>query len=402
MPKKKDRYEFIWSAIQKHGYQYDYRESVYQGNHVNLNIYCDKHKKFFSITPANHLIGKRCKDCAIESRILKRLTPKEEVIKKAQKIHQNIDGTPIYSYELIDQDGENYTAKIICLIHGIFEQSMTSHLLGHGCQKCARERTTNSVLEKYSLTADEIIKLSKYKFGDRFSYDEFLKTYKNMSTKCEFYCNVHNIKFSVEPNNHLKWNNGGCPECDINKKRTKEEFVQEAQKIHIKADGTPKYIYDDSIYKSTDEEIYILCPEHGIFKTTPYKHIKRKQGCPICKQSKLENELYLFFKDKKLEFIPQAKFDWLKHKHLLKLDFYLEEYNVGIECQGIQHFKPIEHFGGNEDFKDLLFKDDLKRKLCEEHGIKLLYFSNLGIEYPYSVYEDKEELLKEIINNKKN
>lgn len=36
---------------------------------------------------------------------------------------------------------------------------------------------------------------------------------------------------------------------------------------------------------------------------------------------------------------------------------------------------------------------------CDEHGIKLLYYSDLGIEYPYKVYEDKEELLKEILND---
>lgn len=33
----------------------------------------------------------------------------------------------------------------------------------------------------------------------------------------------------------------------------------------------------------------------------------------------------------------------------------------------------------------------------KEHGIKLLYYSNLHIDYPYKVYEDKEELLKEIV-----
>ncbi len=43
-------------------------------------------------------------------------------------------------------------------------------------------------------------------------------------------------------------------------------------------------------------------------------------------------------------------------------------------------------------------RDLNKRKLCEEHGIKIIYFSNLRIDYPYNVYENKEELLNEIKN----
>ena len=81
----------------------------------------------------------------------------------------------------------------------------------------------------------------------------------------------------------------------------------------------------------------------------------------------------------------------------LELDFYLLENNIAIECQGIQHFEPIDIFGGEEKFKYRIENDNRKRKLCEENGVKLLYYSNLGIEYPYFVFENKEELLKEII-----
>ena len=161
-----------------------------------------------------------------------------------------------------------------------------------------------------------------------------------------------------------------------------------------------KYIYDDSVYISTDDYIYVLCPEHGVFRTTPYKHIKRKQGCPICKQSKLEDELYHYFRENKIYFLTQKNFEWLYYSHRLRLDFYLPQYNIAIECQGIQHFKPIDFFGGQDGYDYIIERDNIKRKLCEENGVKLLYFSNLGIEYPYHVFEDKEKLLEEIINNK--
>ena len=71
-------------------------------------------------------------------------------------------------------------------------------------------------------------------------------------------------------------------------------------------------------------------------------------------------------------------------------------YNIAVECQGEQHFKSIDYFGGLNEYKQTVDRDNLKKKLCEENGVRLLYFSNLGIEYPYQVFEDKDELLKEI------
>lgn len=35
-------------------------------------------------------------------------------------------------------------------------------------------------------------------------------------------------------------------------------------------------------------------------------------------------------------------FEWLKYIGNLCLDFYLLEYNIDIEYQGEQHFKPID------------------------------------------------------------
>lgn len=58
------------------------------------------------------------------------------------------------------------------------------------------------------------------------------------------------------------------------------------------------------------------------------------------------------------------------------MDFYLPEYNSAIECQGIQHFKPVS-FGGNLDanelFKQIRRNDERKKLLCLQNGIKLFY-----------------------------
>jgi hypothetical protein len=41
-------------------------------------------------------------------------------------------------------------------------------------------------------------------------------------------------------------------------------------------------------------------------------------------------------------------------------------------------------------------RDSRKRDLCKENNLILLYYSNLNIEYPYEVFTNKNNLLKEI------
>ena len=78
------------------------------------------------------------------------------------------------------------------------------------------------------------------------------------------------------------------------------------------------------------------------------------------------------------------------------LDFYLPEYKVAIECHGLQHFKSIDLFGGDEFFKLTQERDKEKKRLCDKHGIQILYFSNAHIDYPYPVFESYRLLLDAI------
>ena len=78
------------------------------------------------------------------------------------------------------------------------------------------------------------------------------------------------------------------------------------------------------------------------------------------------------------------------------LDFYVPKYNVAIECHGIQHFESVNVFGGDESFKKLKERDELKYKLCKEHGIKIFYFANKEYDYFEKVYDNEKKLISEI------
>lgn len=58
----------------------------------------------------------------------------------------------------------------------------------------------------------------------------------------------------------------------------------------------------------------------------------------------------------------------------LEIDIFIKELKTGVEYQGIQHFKPVEHWGGSEGLKKLKARDKKKRKIYNTLGIPLVYF----------------------------
>lgn len=77
----------------------------------------------------------------------------------------------------------------------------------------------------------------------------------------------------------------------------------------------------------------------------------------------------------------------------LRFDFavYKEgELLAFIECQGEQHFMPVEEFGGERRFAIQQRNDEEKRKYAKEHAIKLL-----EISYKNKKYETVESILRD-------
>lgn len=58
----------------------------------------------------------------------------------------------------------------------------------------------------------------------------------------------------------------------------------------------------------------------------------------------------------------------------LELDIYIEELKVGIEYQGIQHYKPVKHWGGKAGLERGKARDKRKREICEQEKVSLIYF----------------------------
>lgn len=87
--------------------------------------------------------------------------------------------------------------------------------------------------------------------------------------------------------------------------------------------------------------------------------------------SKWISEIKLYTTINKL--YPDAVFQyhpkWLGRQ---SLDVYIPSINIGFEYQGIQHYQPIDYFGGEEAFKKRIELDEKKKRLCMENNVKLI------------------------------
>lgn len=264
---------------------------------------------------------------------------------------------------------------IKCKIHGFYKQMACNHLAGHGCPYCSKNKAYEvpALIEKY-----------KEIHGDKYDYSEVAKMDKiRYNTKIRVYCKAHGW-FEISAGHHV--DGRGCWRCGGSAKKDTEQFITEAEAVH----GEGVYDYSRTIYLGWDKEVEIICHEHGSFWQRADVHL-RGGGCQICNQSHMEKETERLLKGLNVEYIPQCGRSVLQWLYKQSFDFYLPEYNIAIECQGEQHFRPVGQFGGEEGFRKTVERDERKARLCEENGIRLFY-----IRYDESLRERLFEILREV------
>ena len=252
------------------------------------------------------------------------------------------------------------------------------------------------------LTLEEFIERSVKLHNNKYDYSKV--EYINNKTKVCIICPEHG-EFWQTPDCHMR-RGQGCPVCryinSTKKIREKqglstEDFVKKAIKIH----GN-KYDYSKVEYANNETKVCIICPEHGEFWQTPHHHIAGS-GCPICGRNDVsEKKLYEIMKKNFSNVISQYKPDFLNtNGKPQSIDIFLPDYNIGIEYQGRQHFKPISKFGGIKGYIDVCERDKRKYNLCVKNNLILLYFTyektkEIPNEYLSNIYTNEEELIKKI------
>ena len=322
---------------------------------------------------------------------MKRMT-QEEFIKRCVEIYGDR-----YVYDKVEYKNIETKVLVFCKKHNFYFETIPRNFLkGHGCPKCGKE----GMAKTQSLGQEEFIKRCEKIHENRnydFSNTVYIKASEYVTVMChekDIYGNEHG-EFKIKAYHLL--NGHGCRKClnDLNyRNRIKpfETFVEQS----IERFGD-MFDFSKSNYINSKTKIQIICKKCGhIIETTPSIFLKGC-GCQYCNGPSMEVDINNFLTNNNIKYIYQYK-----NKQMLgslSLDFYLPEYNIAIECQGEQHFRPIKWWGGIESFNKLKERDQRKFEICKENGIDILYYSNskkTPNDYYNEIYHDTEELLKTI------
>ena len=367
--KKSTTEEFIESAKKIHGDKYDYSKVKYDLAKKPVIIVCPIHGEFKQ-TPLNHLKGAGCKKCSGTSR-----SSTDEFIDNAKKIHGDK-----YDYSKVYYVNNKTKVKIICPIHGEFEQKPNTHLNGSGCYFCGKSLAG----DKIKSDSETFIELARKVHGEKYDYSKV--DYKSAKSLVKIICPTHG-EFEQIASYHLSGN--GCKKCGSrNIPYSSEEYIEAAKKIH-----GDRYKYDDLNYVNAQTPVEITCKKHGNFLQKPSYHLSG-QGCPKCNESKGHTFLRKILMSNGIIFNEEKKFEDCTNnfegRYCVKLpfDFYIPSKNTIIEYDGVQHYVPSF---GKTSFEITKRNDKIKNQYCKKNGIKL-------IRIPYTMKKEEIEpyILKEL------
>lgn len=280
-------------------------------------------------------------------------------------------------------------------------------------------------------------------------YDHWIEDYKTQKYyQCRCKCGLTHF---IDEYHFLEKKHRYCP-GSVNRKSTNFPTIEEcglrnAQKEKL-LDSYKRVFdknYDIDFTHTFHESLEVLeCIDDHYEKLTSY-HDKRKKGggtytvyklyrckCYLCgKEQKVNSsQFYInppteygytasngYYSGAYCDCHKHSSFQWIVNKilkehdvpyrvevsfpdlygagntNLLKYDFSVLNENGTIkcliECQGEQHSKPVDEFGGIKKFEMQKKNDELKRKYATEHGITLL-----EIPYKKKKYEKVEEFLR--------
>nr|DAW53587.1 MAG TPA: restriction enzyme [Caudoviricetes sp.] len=253
--------------------------------------------------------------------------------------------------EILGEYINNYTKlKVRCSCGNIYEAAPSTLRKGHKCMKCSgNNKITLDIVQKErpDLFIVEVVN----------AYNIYYLC-PTCGTKCK-------TSYSWLTNKDVSKRTKGCIKCHTSrlaksKFSTKEELQKKCPDIEILGEYVDSY---------TPIEYRCRCGE--IHKSKP-QHLTQGKRCGHCKRYTGEEVIKDFLNSNSISYIKQYRFKDCRDKLPLPFDFYLPDYNMCIEYDGLQHF---EQRKGWTDLSEVQLHDSIKTNYCKSNNITLLRIS---------------------------
>lgn len=173
---------------------------------------------------------------------MQRITNTEEFVVRSNEIYHNK-----FDYSLTKYVKSSENVKIICPIHGVFEQTPNKHLQGRGCKLCNR-------VEKLKARNVAFINEVKLVHGDKYDYSKVDYTTSPDGLKVCIICPEHGEFWQTRSCHILQKQD--CPRCAAKAgglKRTGENNVAHRKDVKDKRRKTCQKRYGTNTWAESDE-----------------------------------------------------------------------------------------------------------------------------------------------------
>ena len=224
-------------------------------------------------------------------------------ISKARKVHGDF-----YDYSLFEYKAYHEKVKIVCPIHGLFEQTVANHLSGFSCYLCSKDRSGM----KHRSSQESFVEKSTVVHQNKYDYSKVL--YRDTNTKVIIVCPVHG-DFHQDPKSHLR--GIGCPKCRSSKGELRiRHFFNKynicyTEQYRIKDCRNKRPLpFDFAVFEDEEKtKLKCLVEFDGGQHTKPVQHFGgEKKFTMLKKHDNIKNN---FCKEKSIQLvrIPQIAFD---------------------------------------------------------------------------------------------
>lgn len=331
------------------------KDDYYDSAQSTLKYICPRHREEGVLTISlNHLQrGRGCKYCGIERSAKKRMVDLD--FNEAKELCEK------NNFTFCDLKRINGLISVVFICNNHFDLGEQSMPIGNirrdikGCKYCAGKELPSW----YVLNVKEIINPDV----------ELLEEYQSLTAKIKCRCKEHGIVSYKTMQNILKGN--GCDQCGLEKlSQQKTINLEQYKELLIQNDRT----VDVLTFNGLKEHAEFKCKKcgHTWWSSASYMCYYGKQ-CPNCEHFYYgENAIANILSSWNIPFESQKRFDECKDKRALPFDFFLPDYNICIEYDGLQHFEQRE---GWTDLIKIRYHDSIKNKYCSDNKITLIRIS---------------------------
>jgi hypothetical protein len=289
----------------------------------------------------------------------------------------------------------------------VWKESVHNRAAKHprGCPYCCKPAKQicyhNSLAYKYPEVTRQWHPTKNKEFEDQGINPKTISAYSNRKIwwicknfNCDYNC-LHIWKAHV----YTRTKGRNCPYCCKPAKyicyhnSLAYKYPEVTRQWHPTKNKKLKYqgINPETLHVNSNISVWWLCNLcNNKWKTKITHRIYSQSGCPRCNLSHMERLMRKVLKNLKTQstIVPRP---WTiikaihSHRlsngqeadHMVTLNINDIRVKVMIEMDGIQHFEPVEFFGGDEALKANQERDTRKNKLCQDKNYHLLRLDHL-------------------------